>query len=71
MSEGEGQENAHKVRRESLGLKESDVAALIGWSVNKVRDAESGKAPLSAVDEERFRLAIESLAAKKARRGWI
>jgi transcriptional regulator with XRE-family HTH domain len=71
MSEGEAQIPANKARRESLGLRESDVASLIGWSVNKIKDYESGKTPLSAIEEERISIAIDSLAAKKARRGWV
>jgi len=60
--------HANKARRESLGLTESDVAALIGWSVNKIRDYESGKKPLSEVEEVRISIAIDSLAHRKPRR---
>ena len=68
MSEGDAPApHANKARRESLGLAENDVAALIGWSVKKVRDYESGKVQLSVVDEERVTIAIDSLANKKAR----
>jgi DNA-binding transcriptional regulator YiaG len=69
MSEGDAPApHANKARRESLGLRESDVAALIGWSVNKIRDYESGKVPLSPADEERVAIAINSLAHRKPRR---
>ncbi len=68
MSEGEPQVHANKARRESLGLEERDVASLIGWSVNKIRDYESGKVPLSPADEERVSIAIDSLAHRRPRR---
>ncbi len=68
MSEGDAPApHANKARRESLGLLENDVAALIGWSVKKIRDYESGKTQLSPIDEERIAIAIDSLANKKAR----
>ncbi len=69
MSEGDAPApHANKARRESLGLLENDVAALIGWSVKKIRDYESGKVPLSPVEEQRVSIAIDSLAQRKARR---
>lgn len=68
MSEGDAPApHANKARRESLGLLENEVAALIGWSVKKIRDYESGRVPLSPIDEERVGIAIDSLANKKAR----
>jgi hypothetical protein len=70
MSEGNDAPapHANKARRESLGLLENEVAALIGWSVKKIRDYESGKVPLSPIDEERVSIAIDSLAHRKPRR---
>jgi transcriptional regulator with XRE-family HTH domain len=68
MSESEPQVHANKARRESLGLLESDVASLIGWSVKKIRDYESGKVPLTPIDEERVSIAIDSLAHRRPRR---
>ncbi len=68
MSEGDTPPPANKIRREQLGFLESDVAALIGWSVKKIRDYESGAVKLSAVEEERISIAIDSLEKKKARR---
>jgi transcriptional regulator with XRE-family HTH domain len=69
MAEGDAPaEHANKARRESLGITESDVASLIGWSVKKIRDYESGKVPLSPVEEVRVSIAIDSLAHRKPRR---
>jgi len=68
MTDGEITEHANKARRESLGLLESDVAALIGWSVKKIKDYESGRVKLSQVEEERVSIAIDSLSHRKPRR---
>jgi DNA-binding transcriptional regulator YiaG len=69
MSEGDAPApHANKARRESLGLNENDVAALIGWSVKKVKDYESGRVQLSPLDEERVSIAIDSLAHRRPRR---
>jgi DNA-binding transcriptional regulator YiaG len=65
MSEGETQPCPLKVRRESLGLRENDIAGYLGWPVNKVKDFESGKKPLTPVEEERLSIAMDSLAKKR------
>ncbi len=68
MSESEPQAHTNKARRESLGIPESDLAAQVGWSVKKIKDYESGKVPVSTVDEERISIAIDSLASRKSRK---
>jgi transcriptional regulator with XRE-family HTH domain len=68
MSEGDTPPPANKIRREQLGFLESDVAALVGLSVKKIKDYESGQLQLSPAEEERIRIALESLEKKKARR---
>jgi transcriptional regulator with XRE-family HTH domain len=68
MTESEAAPHPLKNRRESLGLRESEVAALIGWSVNKIKDYECGKLKLSQSEEERASMAIDSLEKKQKKR---
>ncbi len=68
MSEGDTPPPASKIRREQLGFLESEIAALVGWPVKKIKDYESGLVKLSPVEEERISIAIDSLEKKKARR---